>query len=128
MPQFAMILAFGVLLAVAPGCGAPKRIVKKVLKTEEAIERTAEGHPGQVLPVLLVILNATQDYAVVHQDGTSVVAEVREIPGLGVSLPRSKDKIASLISHHLPFERILEGLSVATTPQSAKVIIEFEGA
>lgn len=59
---------------------------------------------------------------------TATAGHPTEFPEVLAALPRSKDKIASLISHHLPFERILEGLSVATTPQSAKVIIEFEGA
>ena len=43
-------------------------------------------------------------------------------------MPRLKDKIATLISHHLPFEQIIDGLEVAAKPDSAKVMIEFEGA
>ena len=34
----------------------------------------------------------------------------------------------SLISHRMPFDEVLDGLKVAATPQSAKVMIEFEEA
>ena len=40
-------------------------------------------------------------------------------------MPRLKDRIASMISHRLPFERVMEGLDIAATPQSAKGMIEF---
>ena len=43
-------------------------------------------------------------------------------------MPRLEDKIASLISHRLPFDAVLDGLQVAAKPDSAKVMIEFEGA
>ena len=43
-------------------------------------------------------------------------------------MPRLEIEIRSIISHHLPFTRIIEGLEVAATPQSAKVMIEFEDA
>ena len=36
------------------------------------------------------------------------------------------NKIRSIISHRLPFQRIMEGLEIAATPQSAKVMIEFD--
>ncbi|GMF23222.1 unnamed protein product [Phytophthora lilii] len=39
--------------------------------------------------------------------------------------PRLKAEIASLISHRLPFQDILDGLKIAGTPSSAKVILEF---
>ena len=44
------------------------------------------------------------------------------------AMPRLKDKIAALISHKLPFAQVMEGLEIAARPQSAKVMIEFEGA
>lgn len=59
---------------------------------------------------------------------TTAVGYPTEFPDVLEAMPRLKDKIASLISHHLPFEQILEGLKVAATPESAKVMIEFEGA
>ena len=40
-------------------------------------------------------------------------------------MPRLEAHIRSIISHHLPFDRIMEGLEIAATPQSAKVMIEF---
>jgi (R,R)-butanediol dehydrogenase/meso-butanediol dehydrogenase/diacetyl reductase len=59
---------------------------------------------------------------------TTAVGYPTEFPEVLAAMPRLKDKIASMISHHLPFEQILEGLKVAATPESAKVMIEFEGA
>jgi (R,R)-butanediol dehydrogenase/meso-butanediol dehydrogenase/diacetyl reductase len=59
---------------------------------------------------------------------TTAVGYPTEFPEVLAAMPRLKDKIASLISHRLPFEQILDGLKVAATPESAKVMIEFEGA
>lgn len=59
---------------------------------------------------------------------TTAVGYPTEFPEVLAAMPRLKDKIASIISHHLPFDQILEGLKVAATPESAKVMIEFEGA
>lgn len=59
---------------------------------------------------------------------TTAVGYPTEFPDVLAAMPRLKDKIASIISHHMPFEEILDGLKVAATPQSAKVMIEFEGA
>jgi threonine dehydrogenase-like Zn-dependent dehydrogenase len=50
------------------------------------------------------------------------------MPDVIAAMPRLKDKIAALISHKLPFDRVIEGLDIAARPQSAKVMIEFEGA
>lgn len=59
---------------------------------------------------------------------TTAVGYPTEMPEVIAAMPRLKDKIAALISHKLPFERVLEGLDIAAKPQSAKVMIEFEGA
>jgi (R,R)-butanediol dehydrogenase/meso-butanediol dehydrogenase/diacetyl reductase len=59
---------------------------------------------------------------------TTAVGYPTEFPDVLEAMPRLKDKIASLISHHLPFAEILDGLKVAATPQSAKVMIQFEEA
>lgn len=56
---------------------------------------------------------------------TTAVGYPDEFPDVIAAMPRLKDKIAALISHTLPFERVLEGLEIAATPQSAKVMIEF---
>lgn len=59
---------------------------------------------------------------------TTAVGYPTEMPDVIAAMPRLKEKIAAMISHHLPFEKVLEGLKIAATPQSAKVMIEFEGA
>ncbi|MFT4025465.1 MAG: alcohol dehydrogenase catalytic domain-containing protein [Novosphingobium sp.] len=59
---------------------------------------------------------------------TTAVGYPTEFPDVLAAMPRLKDKIASIISHKLPFEQVLEGFKVAATPESAKVMIEFEGA
>jgi len=59
---------------------------------------------------------------------TTAVGHPTEMPDVIAAMPRLRDKIAGLISHTLPFDRVLEGLNIAATPQSAKVMIAFEGA
>jgi (R,R)-butanediol dehydrogenase / meso-butanediol dehydrogenase / diacetyl reductase len=56
---------------------------------------------------------------------TTAVGYPTEFPDVVAAMPRLEREIRSIISHHLPFERIMEGLEVAATPQSAKVMIEF---
>jgi (R,R)-butanediol dehydrogenase/meso-butanediol dehydrogenase/diacetyl reductase len=48
-----------------------------------------------------------------------------EMPEVVAALPRLREKAAAMISHRLPFDRVLEALDVARTPQSAKVMIDF---
>jgi (R,R)-butanediol dehydrogenase / meso-butanediol dehydrogenase / diacetyl reductase len=57
---------------------------------------------------------------------TTAVGYPTEMPDVIAAMPRLKDKIASMISHKLPFDRVMEGLEIAARPQSAKVMIEFE--
>jgi threonine dehydrogenase-like Zn-dependent dehydrogenase len=59
---------------------------------------------------------------------TTAVGYPTEMPDVIAAMPRLKDEIASMISHHLPFGEVMEGLKIAATPQSAKVMIEFEEA
>ncbi len=59
---------------------------------------------------------------------TTAVGYPSEFPEVIAAMPRLKDKIAEIISHTLPFERVLEGLEIAATPQSAKVMIAFDEA
>ena len=56
---------------------------------------------------------------------TTAMGYPTEMPDVIAAMPRLKDKIASMISHRLPFERVMDGLGIAATPQSAKVMIEF---
>jgi 2-desacetyl-2-hydroxyethyl bacteriochlorophyllide A dehydrogenase len=59
---------------------------------------------------------------------TTAVGYPTEMNEVVSSMARLKDKITTMISHRLPFEEVLDGLKIAGTPQSAKVMIEFEGA
>lgn len=56
---------------------------------------------------------------------TTAVGYPDEFPDVIAAMPRLQNKIASIISHRLPFDAVLEGLRIAATPQSAKVMIEF---
>jgi len=42
------------------------------------------------------------------------------------NMARLKDKIATMISHRIPFDDVLDGLKIAGTPQSAKVMVHME--
>ena len=60
---------------------------------------------------------------------TTAVGYPTEMPDVIAAMPRLKDKIAGLISHKLPFDRVIEGLGIAARLESAKVMIIFnEGA
>lgn len=56
---------------------------------------------------------------------TTAMGYPTEMPEVIAAMPRLKDRIAAMISHRLPFEDVLQGLSIAATPQSAKVMINF---
>jgi threonine dehydrogenase-like Zn-dependent dehydrogenase len=58
---------------------------------------------------------------------TTAVGYPTEFPDVIAAMPRLRDKIEALISHTLPFDAMLEGLRIAASPQSAKVMIHFEG-
>ncbi|RLN47259.1 hypothetical protein BBJ28_00002356 [Nothophytophthora sp. Chile5] len=57
---------------------------------------------------------------------TTAVGYPTEMPEVVAAMPRLQAKIASLISHRLAFRDILDGLKIAGTPSSAKVILEFD--
>lgn len=59
---------------------------------------------------------------------TTAVGYPTEFPDVLAAMPRLKDKLATLISHRLPFDQVLDGLTVAAKPDSAKVMIEFAEA
>jgi len=59
---------------------------------------------------------------------TTAVGYPTEMPDVVAALPRLKGKLAQLISHRFGFSDVLEGFAVAATPQSAKVMIQFEDA
>jgi threonine dehydrogenase-like Zn-dependent dehydrogenase len=56
---------------------------------------------------------------------TTAVGYPTEMPDVIAAMPRLKDKIAALITHTLPFDQVIEGLGIAATPESAKVMINF---
>ncbi len=57
---------------------------------------------------------------------TTAVGYPTEMPDVIAAMPRLDDTIRSLISHRLPFGRVLDGLDVAARPSSAKVMIDME--
>jgi threonine dehydrogenase-like Zn-dependent dehydrogenase len=58
---------------------------------------------------------------------TTAVGYPTEMPEVIAAMPRLQDKIASMISHRIGFDEVLEGLKIAATPQSAKVMVAFDG-
>lgn len=56
---------------------------------------------------------------------TTAVGYPIEMPTVLEAMPRLEKKISSLITHRLPFENVLEGIKIAATPQSTKVMIDF---
>lgn len=93
--------AVAVLLGAAllpASCGVRKTVRKTARAVETAIEvvdrseRIAQGDTSQIVPLVVLVLNATQDYVLVHQEGNVLVAEVREIPVLGLKMPGSDEK------------------------------------
>ncbi len=59
---------------------------------------------------------------------TTAVGYPDEMSDVIAALPRLKDRVRSLISHRFPFDKVLDAISVAGTPASAKVMVQFEGA
>lgn len=59
---------------------------------------------------------------------TTAVGYPTEMNDVVAALPRLKDKLVQLISHRFGFDDVLKGFEVAATPQSAKVMIQFEDA
>jgi threonine dehydrogenase-like Zn-dependent dehydrogenase len=56
---------------------------------------------------------------------TTAMGYPTEMPDVIAAMPRLKDKIRSLISHRVSFGQVLEGLDIAATPQSCKVMVNF---
>ena len=56
---------------------------------------------------------------------TTAMGYPDEMPEVVASLPRLKDKLTAMISHHYPLDDILEALKTAGTPSSAKVMIDI---
>ena len=58
---------------------------------------------------------------------TTAMGYPTEMPVVVAALPRLAAKLSALISHSFAFDDIMEGLRVAGTPQSAKVMVTFAG-
>ena len=89
------LVLLGLLVPLQSSCGAVKtarKTVKAAVAVVDCAERVAQGDESQVVPTIVQVLNASQDYALVRQDEHALVAEVREIPGLGLKLPGGGDK------------------------------------
>ncbi len=59
---------------------------------------------------------------------TTAMGYPTEMPEVIAAMPRLKDRIESMISHRLPLSEVLEGLKIAATPQSCKVMIDCDEA
>ena len=59
---------------------------------------------------------------------TTAMGYPTEMPDVLAALPRLQEKAGALISHRYAFDDILEAVGVAGTPQSAKVMVEFDKA
>ncbi len=59
---------------------------------------------------------------------TTAVGYPTEMPDVIAALPRLREKLGTLISHRYPFDKVIEAIGIAGTPQSAKVMIDFGGA
>ena len=59
---------------------------------------------------------------------TTAVAYPTEMNDVVASMARLKDKIQTMISHRIPFEDVIDGLKIAGTPESAKVMVHMEEA
>jgi len=59
---------------------------------------------------------------------TTAMGYPTEMPEVIAAMPRLKDKIAGMISHRLPLSEVMEGLKIAATPQSCKVMINCDEA
>jgi len=57
---------------------------------------------------------------------TTAVGYPTEMDDVLEALPRIRDKAAPLISHSFPFDQIIGALDVARSPESAKVMIDFD--
>ena len=105
-------------LALLGACGVSKKVkkVEKAVTPDEVVEKVATGDVPGIVAIAFKVLNATQDFAVVHQDGSCVVAEVRKIPGLGISLPGGKDS-----RYYLR----IDTKTIADAPGTVRVVLSF---
>lgn len=59
---------------------------------------------------------------------TTAMGYPDEMPEVVAALPRLKDKLEPMISHHFPLEEVVPALDVARSPASGKVMIDINQA
>lgn len=77
------------------------------------------AYPGEVPVNLSHLLSAELTL-------TAALAYPTEMPEVIAALPRLRAEAASLISHRFALDDAIEAFAVAASPQSAKVLIEFQ--
>ena len=103
----------------------------------------AAGAPGIIADVVRIgkfharlVVTASYGGSIDFNIGAMLVSELSvttamgyptEMPVVVAALPRLAAKLSALISHSFAFDDIMEGLRVAGTPQSAKVMVTFAG-
>ncbi len=58
---------------------------------------------------------------------TTAVGYPDEMPEVIAAMPRLKETLQGMISHHFPLDNIIEALGMAASPESAKVMINING-
>lgn len=107
--------------AYIDAAGAPNIIadVVNMAKFHSRMVITAAYHGNVELPAGTMLTS--------EMTLTTAVGYPTEMPDVIAAMPRLKDKLASLISHRIAFDDVIEGLKIAATPQSAKVMVHFDG-
>ncbi|QQD19454.1 alcohol dehydrogenase catalytic domain-containing protein [Spongiibacter nanhainus] len=58
---------------------------------------------------------------------TTAVGYPDEMPEVIAAMPRLRDTLQGMISHHFPLDEVIHALEVAASPESAKVMINIDG-
>lgn len=58
---------------------------------------------------------------------TTAMGYPDEMPEVVATLPKVKDQLVPMISHHFPLDKVIDALDVARDPASAKVMIDING-
>jgi (R,R)-butanediol dehydrogenase / meso-butanediol dehydrogenase / diacetyl reductase len=105
--------------AFLDAAGAPQIVPDAIAmaKTHARVVVTAVYHDTVAVPLTAMLTSEVEM--------TTAMGYPTEMPDVVAAMPRLKDKIASMISHRVAFENVLDGLKLAGTSQSAKVMVEF---
>ncbi|MFC3174605.1 zinc-binding dehydrogenase [Novosphingobium bradum] len=108
-----------VFMDAAGGPGLVNQIISMGKSNARLVVTAAYSRPVEISLGMMLINEMSM---------TTALGYPTEIPEVVAALPRLRDKVQSLISHRYRFEDVLEGLKVAGTPQSAKVMVAFDAA